>query len=316
MTPLLIPEEKIKQLVQPKKIFHDLSLAFQEYGKTDLKLGQRIRIPLPSKGTAMVLFPGLLSSIPAYTVKVHAKFPMQQPAIKGVILLHDLVQGNLLAILDSPYLTAVRTGLTGALATNVLACKEAKQVAIIGAGRQAEFQLRFLPWIRTLEKVRIYDIDPNQAQKLAGILQAESNFPIQVVFSVEQAVSQADMIVTATWAKEPFLFSSMVKPGAHITVLGSDEPGKQEISAELIQKSLFVCDDQKLNEEMGAIASAGLTASCIYAELGEILRKEKPGRSHDKQITIFNGVGLPFQDLVAAWQVYQNFLPIYSTLSP
>ena len=101
------------------------------------------------------------------------------------------------------------------------------------------------------------------------------------------AVRDADVIITATWSKEPFLTRSMVRDGVHITAVGADEPAKGEVDAGLITSSLFVCDDRDLAASMGAIAGAGLGPDAIHAELGEVIAGVKPGRTRDDQITIF-----------------------------
>lgn len=253
----------------------------------------------------MILFPGLVESVPAYSVKVHAKFPQQQPAIQGTLHLHCLETGRLLAVMDSTYITAVRTGLAGAIAADVLARPDASHAAIIGAGVQGEIQLRSLALVRSLQHVTVYDTLPEKAASLAMQMSAELGIAVNPVSSLADAVASADIIVTATWSRAPFLFSGMVKSGTHITTLGPDEPGKCEVDASLIRESLFVCDDRDLAVTMGAIGGAGLGADAIHAELGEIIAQTRSGRTTSEQITVFGGVGLAFQDLTAAWQVYK-----------
>jgi ornithine cyclodeaminase len=256
--------------------------------------------------SATLLFPGLLPAIPAYTVKVHAKFPDQQPAIRGVLLLHDLATGQLLAIMDSTAITAVRTGLAGALAADVLARPDANRVAIIGAGVQGILQLRCLALVRTLSQVWVYDVIPEKAKIFAEQMQKELGIPVQAVPSLLDTVRQAEIIVTVTWSRAPFLFAHMVQPGTHITTLGPDEPGKCEVAADLIRQGLFVCDDHDLAVTMGALGGVRLGSEAVHAELGEILGGVRPGRTSDDQITLYGGVGLAFQDLVACWHVYQQ----------
>ena len=98
----------------------------------------------------------------------------------------------------------------------------------------------------------------------------------------------------------------MVRDGVHITAVGADEPAKGEVHADLIASSLFVCDDRDLAVRGGAIGGAGLGPEAIHAELGEVIAGVKPGRTRPEQITIFGSVGLAFQDLAAAWQVYNR----------
>ena len=97
----------------------------------------------------------------------------------------------------------------------------------------------------------------------------------------------------------------MLTPGTHITTLGPDEPGKAEVSADVIRSARFFCDDCSLAVELGALAGVGLGPECIAAELGEVLAGTAPGRTADDQITIYGGVGVAFQDAVTAWHIYQ-----------
>ncbi len=134
MRTLLLTRSETEVLLEPAELLADLRAAFRAYSLDRGVRAQRVRSALPGPGTATVLFPGIAADIPAYTVKVHAKFPEQQPAIRGVLCLCDSQTGELLAVMDSTHLTAVRTGLCSALATDVLARRDARSVAVIGAG--------------------------------------------------------------------------------------------------------------------------------------------------------------------------------------
>lgn len=122
--------------------------------------GRRVRVPVTADVTAMILVPGLAPGIPAYTVKVHAKNPNRSPAITGVICLHDLATGDLLALIDSAGLTAIRTGLGGALGAHLLARPDARHVTVIGAGAQGRAQLVALAALRPIESVSVRDTNP------------------------------------------------------------------------------------------------------------------------------------------------------------
>lgn len=305
MTTLILSRSQVEQLLDPLALLEPLRSAFQAYSLARTVAARRVPAPLPGGGSAMILVPGLAAGIPAYSVKVHAKFPGQDPAIRGVLLLHDLETGELLAIMDSTYLTAVRTGLAAALATDVLARKGAGRVAIIGAGVQGEYQLRYLSLLRPIQRVKIFDLSPRQVESFQQRLSQGLALPIEISPSITEAVREAEIILTATWAREPFLQPGMIQPGAHITTLGPDQPGKAEVSRELLQQALFVCDDRDLAVEMGTLAGVGLGPEAVGAELGEVLAGTHPGRTGAAQITVYGSVGLAFQDLVAGWQVYQ-----------
>ncbi|GAF19787.1 ornithine cyclodeaminase [Bacillus sp. JCM 19046] len=168
METLLLTRSEVKLLLNAQEIYQLLLDAFIDHSKAEQIRSQRVRSLLPNEeSSAVVLFPGLASSIPAYTVKVHAKYPKQSPSINGVIHLHDLKTGGLLAIMDSTYITAVRTGISGVIGTNSLANKDAEELTIIGAGVQGQMHLNYLRSYRTIKRVRVFDTDPNKANEFA-----------------------------------------------------------------------------------------------------------------------------------------------------
>jgi ornithine cyclodeaminase/alanine dehydrogenase-like protein (mu-crystallin family) len=305
MPALLLTQSEVAQLLDPVVLAIDLRAAFRAYSATAGLRAQRVRASLPGPGTATVLFPGVMPGIPAYSVKVHAKFPAQQPAIRGVLCLHDAQSGDLLAVMDSTHLTAVRTGLAGALAADALARSDAGAVAVVGAGTQGEHQLRSLAMLRPLRMVWAYDTEQGRAEAFAARMRVELGVAVEASPTLEAAVRDADIVLAATWARTPFLFPAMLRPGAHVTTLGADEPGKCEVSAAVIRDACFVCDDRELAVQMGAVGGVGLGPDAVDAELGEVLAGTHPGRTSPGEITVYGGVGLAFQDLVAAWQVYR-----------
>jgi ornithine cyclodeaminase len=305
MGTLLINRSEVEALLAPTALVPALRRAFVAYSAGRDETARRVRSALPGPGTVVVLFPGVAPGVPAYTVKIHAKFPDQHPAIRGVLCLYATETGDLLAIMDSTHLTAVRTGIVGALAAHVLARPDANEVAVVGAGVQGTHQLRSLATFRSLRRAWAYDVVPGRAVAFARIMANELGIPVEPAGSVAAAVREAGIVLAATWAREPFVLPGMLAPGAHVTTLGPDEPGKAEVAAEVIRAALFVCDDRALAVEMGALGGVGLGAEAVGAELGEVLGGAHPGRTSPQQLTVYGGVGLAFQDAVAAWAVYE-----------
>jgi ornithine cyclodeaminase len=306
MSTLLLTRSDVIRHIEALTLLSEMRDAFRADAGHRPAEPQRARAPLHGEGSAWVMFPGTLPGIPAYTVKVHAKFPGRTPAIQGVVQLHDLETGALLAVMDSGHLTALSTGMVGTLASDVLARQDAARVALIGAGPQASMQLKNLRLVRSLNHARVHDVDPPRAVEFAARMYQSLQLPVRPAESVEEAVEDADIVITSTPSREPFLYPGMVRGGTHIVTLGADEPGKAEISAGLLRQSTFFCDHRALNVAMGAPAGVGLGEEVIHAELGEVLAGTKQGRTDAGQVTIFGAVGLPFQDLVAAWHVYQG----------
>lgn len=296
-TPVLSRSDVIDSL-DPDVLRSDLRRAFEAYSQNREIPARRVGSELPTAGSAMVLVSGLAAGIPAYSVKVHAKFPEASPSIRGLVLLFDAEDGALLSTMDSTYLTAARTGMTGALATDVLARDDATTMAVVGAGTQGEFGLRHLARSRSLEGVSVYDASLERAVAFAERMTNELGVSVDVHETVQEAVADRRIVLTATWSDEPFLDASVLRPETHVTALGSDGPGKRELSADLIEHAWLVRDDRELVRESGAIANADLDGGAIDAELGAVVVRERPGRTTDEEITVFAPVGLAFQDLV------------------
>jgi len=305
---LILTRSEIANLLEPQSLLRALRDAFIAHSTGRCVEAVRIPVSLPAGeagagASGMLVAPGLVPGIPAYSVKVHAKFPDQDPAIRGVLVLHDLTSGAPLALMESSHLTALRTAVAGALGAEALSVPGARTVAIIGAGTQGRAQLAALRLVRPIDVVRVFDTDARAAQRFASDPGC-SGLTVAVTASLEEAVDGADLIVTATWAREPFLFKRHLRSGTHITTLGPDQPGKCEVSADALGIAVVIVDDRRLAVEMGAVGGACLGPEVIHAELGEVLAGKRSGRADTTQITIFASVGLAFQDLAAGWLAY------------
>lgn len=252
--------------------------------------GQRVRTDLPFPGTATALIPGLLPGIPAYTVKVNAKFPAARPALRGVICLHSGADGELLALLDSATVTAWRTGLAAALGTHLLAGR-GDVVGVIGAGAQAELMVRGLGTLRPRSALVVQDTSADRAAEFAA------RHGGRVVSSAVEVAQAADIVLSGTWSREPLLHLRDTRPGQHFTSLGVDEPGKAELAPDLLGAALLVVDDRELTAGVGVLRTADAT-------LGEVTRSEHPGRTTETDRTVYAPVGMPWQDLALAWTAY------------
>ncbi|GMA63025.1 ornithine cyclodeaminase family protein [Alicyclobacillus fastidiosus] len=316
---LWLNEKDISKCVNEKSLIGSIKCGFQSLD-ADRTEPKRIKADLtsihdaPKDAQAMILVPGTVPGIPAYTVKVHAKYPNNPsnglPAIQGVIQLFNSMTGELLAILDSPLVTGHRTAAAGAVAADALAKENASTVAIIGAGFQGEIQFRYLKHVRQINVVHVYDLRESVATEYAKRRRKEG-ITCNVVSSVEEAVKAADIVVCATWAKEPFLLSRMIKPGTHITTLGPDTAGKVEVAEEVILNSTFVCDNQQMAFTMGALNTFNVDVGFqSVPTLTDVLNGKSNGRLTSEEITVFGSVGLPFQDLVASWNIYNTAISL------
>jgi ornithine cyclodeaminase/alanine dehydrogenase-like protein (mu-crystallin family) len=212
----------------------------------------------------------------------------------GAVLLHSGDTGQLLAVINASAITAIRTAAVSAVATKLLARDDARVLAILGAGVQAQSHLEAIPVVRKIEEVRIFSRGQEKAKKLATGNR-------QLVDSAEKAVRGADIIVTATSAKEPIIKREWIKPGAHINAVGSSIKTTRELDSETVKAaSLFVDRRESTLNESGDYLMSGVGPDHIRAELGEILIGKAKGRTSKDEITLFKSLGLAIEDLASA----------------
>jgi alanine dehydrogenase len=295
---LILRHDDILASLSPVQFMDELR---EYHGKASSESrAEKVRAALPGSATAVVLMPGLLSGIPAYTVKVNAKFPGTSPAIKGLVCLHALADGELLALADSSTVTAWRTGLSAALATHLFAHPDADTVAIVGAGAQANTTLHGLLALRTLRRVVIADPDSEAAGRFAARWRDRIR-DVDIKTHARAAAADAEIVISATWSRDPVLRLADLGAGQHVTSLGADEAGKRELGDDILAHARLFVDDRVLAASHGVL-TAGATTDAI--ELGEVVRGECAGRTRPEDLTVYAPVGLPWLDLALTWRTY------------
>ena len=218
---------------------------------------------------------------------------------QGTVTLFDGAIGAPRAILDASAVTAVRTAAVSAVATRVLAREEARVLAILGAGVQGRSHLDALVGIREFGEVRVFA--PNQAHARAA-----ADGRATVAASAEDAVRGADVVVTATSAREPVLRREWLVPGAHVNAVGASVPSARELDLETVVAAALFCDSREsLRHEAGEFRQAveeGAIAGedHVRGTLGEVLAGMAPGRRSQGELTVFRSLGLAVEDLAAA----------------
>jgi ornithine cyclodeaminase len=251
---------------------------------------------------------------PSIAVKVAAGFfgnaRFGLPSSSGLVVVIDATTGRGEAILlDNGYLTDLRTGLAGAVAADLLAPPGDVHVGILGAGVQARFQLKALALVRPIASVRVFARNPSQARRYAEEMGADMGLDIHIAQDLPGLVAESEVIVTTTPSREPLIQAQWLRPGQHITAMGADLPGKQELHADVLGiADRVVCDDpaqcRTHGELQHAVHSQALRA--IPSTLGDIVRGLSPGRVDPGEITVCDLVGLGVQDTAMALHVLQK----------
>jgi ornithine cyclodeaminase/alanine dehydrogenase-like protein (mu-crystallin family) len=227
------------------------------------------------------------------------------PYIQATVMLLDAERGTPLAVMSGAALTAIRTGAASGVATDALARPDASRVAIIGTGVQAATQLEAMCTVRDIVMAKVFDLDQARASLFAQNMQKRLEIEVTPAASAADALSDADIICTATTAKKPVFDDADVKPGAHINAIGVYKPDQREIPGATVARARVVVDDIEATwEEAGdlilPLKEGLIDKSHIHAALGDIVTVRKGGREAASEITFFKSVGVGNQDLSAA----------------
>ncbi len=232
-----------------------------------------------------------LEGIPAWviTTRMHSTAKPH-----SIFQLYAADSGQLLAVMEAGQVTTLCASLMSALAADVLAQPEAKNVAILGTGTSASSALKALRLVRSIERVWLYHPSVVDNFELAHRLQTSLSMAVHAASSAQEAVAQADIVVLTG---EVALENVPLRAGAHVTVQRNDASSTLPIAREVLEPALRICES-----EISA-ASDGLP---FDAQLGEIISGQKPGRQSNQEMTFFMSTGSAMFDVLAAWHVYQG----------
>lgn len=214
-------------------------------------------------------------------------------------------------LLDEGYLTDLRTAVAGCIAAKYLAPKKISCIGIVGTGAQAYFQLKLLPFATDCRKVLVWGRDSTKARKLCKHPDLKY-FEIEVAQDLDQLTRSCNLIVTTTSSSQPLLFAEQIRAGTHITAMGADDQGKQELDPYIFAKTdLIVVDSRSQAAVIGDASYAikrGLVQNEQLIELGEIISDSSLRRKSDAQITVADLTGVAIQDLQIATLSYELLL--------
>lgn len=261
---------------------------------------------------------GYLKPANIYGLKLVSFFGGNQDksCLSGTIALFDDNDGYPLAFMEGTYITGLRTSAAAAIGAKYLARENSEHLLIVGAGHQCIYQAAaMVETMKQIKHVMIYDpMDEANAQKKASSLRKmiqdelaitiRDDIEIKAVNNLCEAVKLSDIIVTITPSKQPLIDQAWVKEGTHFSCVGSDMSGKQEIDAHILKEAIVYCDDLAQCIDVGeiemGIKQGIIKEDDIAGEIGEVIAKQKVGRSDEKQITVFDTTGIAIQDLIAA----------------
>lgn len=262
------------------------------------------------------VMPGDLLACGNFGAKLVSVFPDPAHAGRsrhqGIVVVFDASDGAPLCIADAETITLIRTACATAAATDALARKDAKTLAVFGCGSQAESHVRAISQVRTLEKVVIWGRNSERANNLAHRLTDELGLNVSGTTDGESAAA-ADVLCTVTGSSVPVLFGRWLKPGCHVNLVGSSYLGPVEVDSELVERGRYFADYlpgilAQASEFALARDSGAIDDSHVAGEIGQVFSGAVEGRQSPDQVTIYKSLGHVVQDLAAASYVHQKAL--------
>lgn len=313
---LLLSRTEVAALLDPDRLVDAVAAAMDDFSHGRTSMPPRAAAMVADRHAMLAVMPAYLPSARALTSKLVSLFPenTDRPTHQAVICCFDPDTGTPLAVMDGEHITATRTAAGSALATRMLARPDASVVTVVGTGVQARSHAHALSRLSGIAVVQITGRDPAQAAALADELHG-AGIPASAAASIEDAVRTADVVCLATHAAEPVVRRAWLKPGTHVNSVGYNSSGAGEVDLHTIRDALLVVESRMSAlapppsgpiELHNAISEGAITEDHIYAELGELVAGDRPGRSDDTQITLYKSVGIAVQDAAAAALVLAN----------
>ncbi len=281
-----------------------LSLAQQKVIMPPRNIINIVTPPTVQEGEKLAVFmPAYFADTGALGIKIASLVATNHlcglPLIHAIVILLDVSTGMPLALLEGAAITALKTGATSGLATEILAPKKTTTLAMIGAGAQARAQLKAMCCVRKFQQIKIYSRTQVKAQQFATEILQQGNISSEVIVcdTLREATQNADIICTTTTSKTPIIDIADVKPGVHINAIGSHTLTTREISAPLIAKAKVVVEQR----------AATFRESCEreVIELGELITHSPKSTCLQSPVTLFASVGTALQDIAIATAVWK-----------
>lgn len=303
---LVLREEDVRRVLTMPDAVRVLDLAFRQLAAGEAENLPRSRI-LVAGGRGVLHM--LAASAPNQGVLGYKAYTAFRQGVRFVVMLYSAVDGQLLAQIEADWLGQVRTGAASGVATSYMARREANFVGIIGTGAQARTQLMAVCAVRQVKIVRAFGRDPDRLRGFCQTMEALLGVEVRPAASAEEAVREAEIVVTATTAREPVVRGEWLQLGTHINAMGSNWANRRELDDTAVERSGVVAVDapDQARLEAGDLvipAASGRFDMARVVPLAEIVAGRLPGRETPEQITLFKSLGIGLEDVVVAGHVY------------
>lgn len=316
---LIISKKEIEDVYSMKECMQAVKDAFSLFSQGKVRAPLRTQIKNEEGTGTYLCMPAYCKEYDASCVKVLNMFPeniqKDLPTINAQVLIMNTDTGSVDGLIDGNYTTQLRTGAASGIAFELLAKKSCAIGAVIGTGGQAATQLEAMIVAKSLTEVRVSDLDFERAKEFVEIMKnflSEYSTDIIAVKSANEAIDNADVIITVTSSKKPVFDGTKVKKGATISAVGSYQPDMQETPPELLQRASKIYFDSKeaVLSEAGdllvPLENEEITKKNFMGDIGQVINQKIVGRENEEEIIFFETVGIAAQDLMTSKSIFDK----------
>ena len=301
---LIVREKDVHDLLSMRDTVTVLEDAFHAQSQGLVKNQPRTRLTF-ANGVLTVL----AAAAPTFDVVGFKTYTAFREGVRYIVMLFSAHNGELLAIIEADHLGAMRTGATSAVATKYLARTNAQTIGLIGAGQQAVTQLLGVCTVRPITSVKVYSRKQAEREMFCQEMARLLNIEVVSVDNARTAVEDADILITATTARDPVLHGEWIRSGCHINAIGSNWVQRRELDFSTLHRSILIVTDslEQAYKEAGDFvipAEEGLFQWERVHELHEIVADEGLQRETPDEITLYKGLGIALEDVITAAHVY------------
>jgi len=312
---LLLSDADLKQILTMKDVIKVVEEAFLELAELGARSPNRTILEVPEYNGSMLFMPAYLQRLKSLSLKVVGFYPENirrgLQTISSILCLIDPQTGAPQAVMDGKHITAMRTAAMTALATDHLSKRSIESIGVIGAGVQAEYQLKAILEMRDAKIVYIYDISPEKSRRFAGKVAEEWGLEARIGESANDVASKSDILIVATTSKQPVFKGELLAEGTFVASIGWVGAEGRELDTATVKRSKVVVDTKE-----GVLAESGdilipmkegaITADHIWCELKDLVSNRIRGRESEEEVTLWKSVGVGIADAAAAKLAYEK----------
>lgn len=305
---LVLREEDVRRILTMPDAIRALDLAFRQLAAGDAQNLPRHRLVLPNGQGVLHMLP---AAAPRQGVVGYKAYTAFRQGVRFVVMLSSSDDGRLLALVEADWLGQMRTGAASGVATTYMARPEANFVGVVGTGGQARTQLMAVCAARPVKTVRAFGRDEERRRTFSQEMEALLGVEVRPVASAEEAVREAEIVITATTAREPVVMGEWLQPGTHVNAMGSNWANRRELDDTAVERAAVVAvdDPDQARLEAGDLVMAAAAGHFDFARavpLAAIVARQTPGRHAPDEITLFKSLGIGLEDIVVAKLVYET----------